>query len=78
MERSVNFCPKYIRINNGNAAPNAYPITAPMPPHVAADAGPNNIHAPNADDTKLDVSEKVYSFDNHKIDACLYNKIINA
>ena len=32
-------------------------MTAPIPPHVAADAGPNNIQAPNADATKLDVNE---------------------
>ena len=27
---------------------------------------------------KIDVSEKIYSFGNHKIDACLFKKIINA
>ena len=32
-------------------------MTAPIPPHVAADAGPNNIHAPRADATKLVVNE---------------------
>ena len=56
---SLNFFPKYIRAKSGNAVPNEYPITAPMPPHVAADAGPNNIHAPKADATKLAVKEKV-------------------
>ena len=34
-------------------------MTAPMPPHVAAEAGPNNIHAPNADAIKLVVNENV-------------------
>ena len=38
---------------------NEYPITAPTPPQVAADAGPNNIHAPNAEAIKLVVNEKV-------------------
>ena len=42
--------------------PNAYPITAPIPPHVAADAGPNKIQAPRADAVKLVVREKVSSF----------------
>ena len=56
---SLNFFPKYIRANIGNAVPKEYPITAPIPPHVAADAGPNNIHAPKADATKLAVKEKV-------------------
>ena len=56
---SLNCVPRYIKINNGNAVPNAYPITAPIPPQVAADAGPNNIHAPSADATKLDVNENV-------------------
>ena len=32
-------------------------MTAPIPPHVAAEAGPNNIHAPKAEATKLDVRE---------------------
>ena len=41
--------PKLHNNSIGVAAPNAYPITAPKPPHVAADAGPNNIHAPKAD-----------------------------
>ena len=30
-----------------------------MPPHVAAEAGPNKIHAPKADDTKLAVKEEI-------------------
>ena len=46
-------------MKRGNAVPREYPMTAPIPPHVAADAGPNNIHAPNADATKLVVKEKV-------------------
>ena len=50
------------KINRGNAAPNEYPIIDPMPPHVAADAGPNNIQAPRAEATKLDVKEKVSTF----------------
>ena len=29
--------------NIGAAVPNAYPITAPIPPQVAAEAGPNTI-----------------------------------
>ena len=37
--------------------PNAYPITAPTPPHVAAATGPNRIQAPKADATRLEVSE---------------------
>ncbi len=32
-------------------------MTAPIPPQVAADAGPNNIHAPRAEATKLVVNE---------------------
>ena len=28
-----------------------------MPPHVAAEVGPNKIHAPNADAVKLVVNE---------------------
>ena len=54
---SLNCVPRYIKINNGNAVPNAYPITAPIPPHVAADAGPNNIQAPKAEAMRLDVKE---------------------
>ena len=42
--------------------PNAYPITAPIPPQVAAEAGPNNIQAPKADADKLVVNEKILSF----------------
>ena len=42
--------------------PREYPITAPIPPHVAADAGPNKIHAPRADETKLAVSENTPIF----------------
>ena len=38
--------------------PNEYPITAPIPPQVAAEAGPNNIHAPRAEATKLVLNEK--------------------
>ena len=33
-------------------------MTAPIPPHVAADAGPNKIQAPSAEATKLVVNEK--------------------
>ena len=54
--------PKLHNNSIGVAAPNAYPITAPKPPHVAADAGPNNIHAPKADAAKLVVNEKVFSY----------------
>ena len=36
-------------------------MTAPMPPHVAADAGPNKIQVPNAEATKLIVSEMVFT-----------------
>ena len=32
-------------------------MTAPIPPQVAAEAGPNKIHAPNADAVKLVVKE---------------------
>ena len=59
---SLNFFPKYIRVKRGNAVPKEYPITAPIPPHVAADAGPNKIHAPRADDTKLAVNENTPIF----------------
>ena len=34
-------------------------MTAPIPPQVAADAGPNNIHAPKAEEIRLVVNEKV-------------------
>ena len=40
------FLPSEIKKIIGNAVPNEYPITAPIPPQVAAEAGPNNIHAP--------------------------------
>ena len=43
------------------AAPSAYPNTAPKPPQVAAEAGPNNIQAPNAEAAKLVVKENVLS-----------------
>ena len=46
-------------MKNGKAVPKAYPITAPMPPHVAADAGPNKIQVPSADATKLVVKDNV-------------------
>ena len=52
------FFPKYIKKIIGKAVPKAYPITAPIPPHVAAEAGPNNIHAPRAEATKLVDNEK--------------------
>ena len=35
---------------------------APIPPQVAAEAGPNKIHAPNADAVKLVVNEKTPIF----------------
>ena len=47
-----------IKINKGKAVPKAYPITAPIPPQVAAEAGPNKIQAPKAEETKLVVNEK--------------------
>ena len=37
--------PKLYKKSMGAAVPKAYPITAPRPPQVAADAGPNNIQA---------------------------------
>jgi len=37
-------------------------MTAPIPPHVAADAGPNKIQAPKAEATKLVVNEKKFIF----------------
>ena len=43
----------------GKAVPSAYPITAPIPPQVAADAGPNKTQVPNAEATKLIVREMV-------------------
>ena len=45
-------------MKKGKAVPNAYPITAPIPPHVAAEAGPNSIQAPRAEATKLVDKEK--------------------
>ena len=51
------FSPKYIKKNIGKAVPNEYPIIAPIPPHVAAEAGPNKIQAPKAEATKLVVNE---------------------
>ena len=51
------FFPKYIKKNIGNAVPNEYPIVDPTPPHDAAEAGPNKIHAPSADAVKLVVKE---------------------
>ena len=45
----------------GAAVPKASPITAPIPPQVAAEAGPNNIQAPSAEAVKLAVSENVFS-----------------
>ena len=56
------FGPKLNKSNIGVAAPNAYPITAPIPPQVEADGGPNKIHAPRADAVRLVVSEKIFSF----------------
>ena len=55
------FGPKFNKNNIGAAVPNAYPTTAPIPPQVAAEAGPNNIQAPKADADKLVVSEKTVS-----------------
>ena len=48
--------------------PNAYPITAPTPPHVAAATGPNRIQAPKADATRLVVV---------KINQCFYLQLNN-
>ena len=45
----------------GAAVPKAYPTTAPTPPHVAADAGPNKTQAPRADAVKLAVNVKMFS-----------------
>ena len=56
------FGPKFNKNNIGAAVPNAYPITAPIPPQVAAEAGPNNIQAPKAEADKLVVNEKILSF----------------
>ena len=51
------FFPRYIKKNIGNAVPSEYPMIAPIPPHVAAEAGPNKIHAPKAEAVKLVVKE---------------------
>ena len=53
--------PKLYNSSIGVAEPNAYPITAPKPPHVAAEAGPNSIQAPKADAHKLVVNENISS-----------------
>ena len=58
----LNFEPNVIKISNGKAVPRAYPITAPMPPHVAAEAGPNKIQAPSAEETKLAVKGNIPIF----------------
>ena len=49
-------------MNSGKAVPKEQPITAPIPPQVAADAGPNKIQAPRAEDTKLAVKENIPIF----------------
>ena len=54
--------PHWIKGNKGNSVPREYPMTAPIPPHVAADAGPNKIHVPSADATKLVVKDNVPTF----------------
>ena len=51
------FGPKFNKNSIGVAVPNAYPITAPIPPQVAAEAGPNKIQAPKAEAVKLVVKE---------------------
>ena len=53
--------PKLYKNSIGAAVPKEYPITAPIPPHVAAEAGPNKTHAPNAEAVKLEVKEKIFS-----------------
>ena len=53
--------PKLDKNNIGAAVPKAQPITAPIPPQVAAEAGPNKIQAPKAEAVKLAVNEKVFS-----------------
>ena len=53
------YFPNLIRTNKGNAVPNAYPITAPIPPHVAAEGGPKRIQVPKAEATKLELNENV-------------------
>ena len=55
------FGPKLYKNSIGAAVPKAYPITAPIQPQVAADAGPNNIQAPSAEAVRLAVSENVFS-----------------
>ena len=55
------FGPKLYNKSIGVAVPNAYPTTAPKPPQVAAEAGPNNIQAPNAEAAKLVVKENIFS-----------------
>ena len=57
--KSLNFEPNVIKIIKGKAVPRAYPITAPIPPQVAAEAGPNKIQAPSAEATRLVVKDKV-------------------
>ena len=57
LETLLIFFPRKININIGNAVPKEYPIIAPIPPHVAADTGPNKIHAPKAEAVKLVVKE---------------------
>ena len=37
-------------------------MTAPIPPQVAADTGPNKIHAPSAEAVKLVVKENNPTF----------------
>ena len=37
--------------------PSEYPTTLPIPPQVAAEAGPNKIQAPSAEAVKLVVKE---------------------
>ena len=56
------FFPKKIRKNIGNAVPKEYPIIAPIPPQVEAEAGPNKIQAPRAEAIKLVVNENVPIF----------------
>ena len=51
------FFPRYIKKNIGKAVPSEYPMTLPIPPQVAAEAGPNKIQAPNAEAVKLVVKE---------------------
>ena len=53
--------PKLYKKSMGAAVPKAQPITAPIPPHVAAEAGPNKVQAPKAEAVKLAVNENVFS-----------------